>query len=734
MIAVLLVCCILLFSSIALVFSAQKTLLIISLISAAILSLVALIWALTKQRRVSKKTIAETAYTDTDKKADYLAKISHDLRTPLHGITGLIEIVKNEDLSPTVKRYVEQMEVSSNMLLGVISDAIDLSQNLTHEMTLRSSSFRLLTVCENVTRIFAQRANAKNITLNLHFDSRLLQEYIESDPQRLNQILYNLLGNAFKYTDSGDVSLWVILRQHANNEFAVRFVVEDTGIGMEQDDADKIFEEFYQVESSQSGRVTGSGLGLKITGDLIKLLGGEIQVKSALNYGSKFQFDLVFQKSTQNDAPVFRVCDPEKEMVLISERGTVSESIISCIEGLGAHVKHFDTVELSLTSESDVTSSVLIVELDSVKNIDDANRLASHLKPAFQYLLVSDDQVQNYPHWDLLFKPFLPSDMIKLCLSSNVLSTVLTTAQDQIDNVSLVKKLSSEHEHLQILIADDIEINQVVLSQLLKQLGFKNIKCVANGKEVIQQVSNSEVNIVFMDFDMPVLDGIEASKLLREKNYDGKIFGITAASDSKLFDKAMQFMDLVITKPVTLEKLAQFIFKHLFDRYPNEDEWVAVAKRLNSLSKNDGTHSVTKILLASTDERARSKFVRVTKQSAQFAVSVVNTATDISLALQRRPYEILVLDTSLPFKDIEQLVLELAQRRVSINVALLFETPTCELVAKFKQDDIHFIPVMKPLTPTSVCDLLEKATQYLGENAFHGRQTKLTSEEQHYER
>jgi signal transduction histidine kinase/CheY-like chemotaxis protein len=656
-------------------------------------------------------------------KTDYLAKVSHDLRTPLHGITGLLQTIQAEQLSPKVRRYIEQMHVSSNMLLNVISEVIDLSHFQENEIEVRSESFKLVNLCEDIIRMFTQTANAQDVDLQLQFDSRLLNDYVVSDQQRLYQVLNNLMGNAFKFTDKGRVSLWVIFRNRNIEEIEVRFIVADTGIGLEQKDADKVFDSFYQVKDSQDGRTQGSGLGLKITNELVSLLGGQIKLTSKRNFGSQFQFDLVFKRSSNNSGePAYRFNEKLNAMVvLVSPKGTATESILLCLDNLNIHYEHFENCHQLKASSGLPRNKVLIIDFDTLDNFEQAENASQAYLKTSRYLLVSDKQIRDFSNWNLLFKPFLPSDILNLCISSKLLTPIVSVSDDKLDFVALIKEYVSDKPPLTLMIADDIELNQVVLSELLKQLGFVNFLFADNGQKAVEIATKEQVDVIFMDVNMPIMGGMKASKILREQSFTGNIIGVTAAVESELANEGAMHMDCMASKPITLDKLSKYLYETLAGENLDNNTKEALKQRLDKCAQNSSKELPICILIACSSEGTKAQLLNVLKLSSVYKISFVKAPSDIALALQKLPYHMLIVDTDLPNLDMSILTQELNSKRLQLPMVSLLN----KSIQKAAEWTTLFTSIDKPLSHADIVEVIEQKLVRDAEIEHLSRKTKL---------
>lgn len=658
--------------------------------------------ALKAEQEVTARHVEALNY-EKAKSADkvrYLAKISHDLRTPLHGINGLLEIIECENVSPKVQRYLDQMHISTQALMNVISDVIDLSQTDDKPLELRVHNFRLLDVCENMIRLFSQVADSKQIDLQLHFDSRLFNQFVYSDSQRLYQVLSNLMGNAFKYTDKGKVALWVVFRQKNLQEVDVKFIVADTGIGMSEEELALIFSSFYQVKDSQSGRLEGSGLGLDICKQLVTLFGGELKANSRKHFGTRFEFEITFKQSHQNSHMYIESKKVKNSpVVLVSRRGTMTESIRLFLDANKLEVLHFETIEKAIKASFELTVDLLLLELDVSQSFLKAQELKKVLKPDTACLIVSSAQYQQFDQWQLLYKPVLPSEIIKICIRSGLLKNLISAQLGKIDYAGLLADHISLHSDTKMLIVDDIDINRIVLHEAIKQLGFNNFDFAINGKQAVELCQEKHYDVVWMDFTMPVMSGEEAGQCIRKNGFTGTIIGVTAAVDEEVKLACKQTMNAILTKPVLREQLSKAIYQHLIVPAQSNQENKELSDKLNELRLSLQEHLPVNVLVASEDQRIKNQLSELFAQTQDFTVSFVNKAMDIGMVLQLQSYQILLLDADFSSLSISALMHDMNVKRMDL--------PTFVLTHSNKNNNAPwlkvFTPVYKPIDKNELC-------------------------------
>ncbi|MEL0604587.1 ATP-binding protein [Pseudoalteromonas undina] len=487
-------------------------------------------------------------------KSDFVANMSHELRTPMNGILGMLQLLQSSALPPKQKHYADKAFSSAQNLLQILNNVLDFSKLESDKVKLESIPFTLHTVVSNVKNLFSVNAKQKGLRLNfvLHVDAGL---ELMGDPLHLSQIINNCVGNAIKFTERGEVTVTIEATTQNEQQIQLRFGIKDTGIGMTPEQTASIFDSFYQGDSSTTRKYGGTGLGLTICKQLTKLLGGEIQVRSTPQLGSEFYFTLPF-KMTNKEAL-------KKHALLISPDNEQIKSLTALLSNadITAEITQEPLRAIAKMSQPSNPFNIVIMSLPHKELKDNFILQQLYLQKQknkhklLLILLISD---QEHP------QSIPDSDHIDILTIGNT-DTESQLMRLLLPETTQLKEGESypQYTGYTALTVDDNPVNQEILEALLTKMNMTVISA-NNGEEALIKVEESAIDIIFMDIQMPVMDGLEATRILRQRGYTLPIVAVTAAvlpNDKKAAIRAG--MDDFLVKPLLFGLLCNTVEKHL---------------------------------------------------------------------------------------------------------------------------------------------------------------------------
>jgi CheY-like chemotaxis protein/nitrogen-specific signal transduction histidine kinase len=533
--------------------------------------------ALSRDEERQARELAEKA---SMAKSEFMANISHELRTPMNAIIGFTDLTLTTDLHRTQREYLDNVHRSGYNLLGIINDILDYSKIEAGKLSIENRPFNLSQLVEETADSLAIKAFEKKLELVCKADPSLPVQVL-GDPGRIQQILINLLGNAIKFTPKGEVVVSLkkggaIRIRDGRKVQPVLLTVQDTGIGVPKEKLERIFESFAQADTSTTRRYGGTGLGLTIARNLAEMMGGTLEVESTPGKGSSFTLKLTLEILDEKSS-VSVVSRPVLRRVLVVDDNTTNCRLLESIfeyMGVACTICNGGPQALDILAATTAGESFDLIITDHQMPVMDGITLVGKIKESlgarpqpFILMLSSLDKGMFLEDAERAGIDLFLNKPVKMHELNAILQSIFGSAQDPIPETPAqpgIHKVTKNNAS--ILVAEDDPVNMLLISEVLTRMGFSVIKAT-DGRQVLDLLNSHQPALILMDVNMPEMDGLEATQIIRtlaQPQGDIPIVALTAGAMKEDRERCLEIgMNSFITKPFKLEELEAVLRKYV---------------------------------------------------------------------------------------------------------------------------------------------------------------------------
>lgn len=561
-----------------------------------------------RTRKLEEKTreaveLAQKAQAASQAKTEFLANMSHEIRTPLNGVLGMTQLLLHTPLTDKQRRFVEIVDKSGITLLDVVNDILDFSKIEAGKLQLEHSDFDVQELVGEVMDLFAHRLQEKQVELvsNIHDG---VPTHLRGDITRLRQILVNLVGNAVKFTDQGEIVLSVSRVEDQADQVTLRVEVKDTGIGIAPSVQEKIFEAFSQADGSTTRKFGGTGLGLTIVKQLVRLMNGTVGVESSLGVGSMFWVQIPFVRPLNVESKPVEACDAFRRIrvLVVDDNATNRQILDQYLNGWGiTHVtvssgkEALEIIRNVWGSQALYDLAIIDGQMPEMDGFELARALRADRRLATMKIIMLTSMGQDERLHASEAAGELDASITKPVRQSHLYNRLVTlTAMDKgqatpSKSVPVECSPQETRKEVAILVAEDNPVNRDVTAEMLKIMGY-HVHAVCNGREAVEAVGTREFDLVLMDCQMPEMDGFAATAAIRARERDLKlprmpIVALTAHAITGDRERCLaQDMDDYLSKPFRQSQLIAVV-----KRWVSQD-------RLSPVNKPDTTNQATPIV------------------------------------------------------------------------------------------------------------------------------------------